>query len=63
MNFITKLKVQQWVRSSLQLAHLYQWDILKSNFISVCTFKDGELLAEYIKDTMKAYLCYRRAFF
>ena len=33
MNFITKLKVQQWAQSSLQLAQLYRWDILKSNFI------------------------------
>ena len=33
MNFITKLKVQQWVQSSLQLTQLYRWDILKSNII------------------------------
>ena len=33
MKFITKLKVQQWVQSSLQLTHLYRWGILKSNFI------------------------------
>ena len=33
MNFITKLKVQHWVQSSLQLTQLYQWDILKSNYI------------------------------
>ena len=33
MNFIVKLKVQQWVQSSLQLMQLYRWDISKSNFI------------------------------
>ena len=33
MNFITILKVQQWIQSSLQLTQLYRWDILKSNFI------------------------------
>ena len=33
MNFVTKLKVEQWVQSSLQLMHLYLWDDLKSNFI------------------------------
>ena len=33
MNFIAKLKVQQWVQSLLQLTQLYRWDILKSNFI------------------------------
>ena len=29
---MTKLKVQQWVQSSLQLTQLYRWDILISNF-------------------------------
>ena len=33
MNFITKLEVQQWVQYSLQLTLLYQWDVLKLNFI------------------------------
>ena len=32
MNIITKLEVQQWVQSSLQLTQLYRWHILKSNF-------------------------------
>ena len=43
MNFIVKLKVQQWVQSLLQLMQLYRWDI---SIYSVCTFKYGELLAE-----------------
>ena len=33
MSFITKLKVQQWVQSALQLTQLFQWDIFKKNFI------------------------------
>ena len=33
MNFIIKLKVQQWVLSLLQPTQLYQWDILKSKLI------------------------------
>ena len=27
-NFTTKLKVQQWVKSSVQLTQLYRWNIL-----------------------------------
>ena len=44
INFITKLKVQQWVQSSLQLTQL--------NY--------GELLAEYIKENWNRFLddCY-----
>ena len=49
MSFIAKLKVYQWVQSSLQLTQLYRWDIVKSNF-NVCTFEYEELLAEYIKE-------------
>ena len=33
MNYITKLKAQQWVESSLQLTQLYRQYFLKSNFI------------------------------
>ena len=33
LNFKNKLKVQQWVQFTLQLKHLYRWDILKSRFI------------------------------
>ena len=33
MSFITKLQVQQWVQSLLQLTQLYGWDILKLNFM------------------------------
>ena len=50
MNFITKLKVQQWVQSSLQLTQLY----------NVCNFKYGQLLAGYIKENWNRFLddCY-----
>ena len=59
MNFITKLEVQQWVQSLLQLIQLYEWDILKSNY-SGSTFKYGEHLAEYIKENWNHFLddCY-----
>ena len=33
MNVITKLKVQQWVQTSLQLTQLFRWDSLRSNFV------------------------------
>ena len=33
LNCKNKLKVQQWVQFTLQLKHLYRWDILKSRFI------------------------------
>ena len=60
ISFITKLKVRQWVQSSLQLTQLIDgifWNIPYQNpNFSVCTFEYGELLTEYIKENWNLFL-------
>ena len=59
MNFITKLKVQQWIQPSLQLTQFSRWDILKSNF-KVSALLSMESFSEYMKENWNRFLteCY-----
>ena len=58
MNFIAKLKVQQWIQSSLELTQSMGYFEIK--ICSVCTLKYGEFLAESIKENCNRLLddCY-----
>ena len=59
MNFITKLKVQQWIQPSLQLTQFSWWHILKSNF-KVSALLSMESFSEYMKENWNRFLteCY-----
>ena len=56
MSFKTKQKVQQWIKSFLQLTQIYPRHVLKSKIYNVCTFKNGELFGEYIKENWNRFL-------
>ena len=51
MSFKTKQKVQQWIKSFLQLTQIYPRHVLKSNFIMSALLKMENFSVNILKKT------------